>query len=241
MKLPDNIFGIEKEGAYKRALDRLEKPETIVPPASRVPTSLDGVNLADYILVPQHSLYVAKQRSHFDTTWYQAHQALQKEGARMLTIREFVDILQLLQSGKVVDGLEKNLAKTEIDTMYDGITKKVDPWRAEWLDADFKVVRDVLHINYGHKSVNGKLEPTRSEQLEQCVMEEGYVDLFSANRQGLPTKKTRNQDFYYWKPLDDNNSVAGFEAGSDRAILSCGRDPQDSVAVLGVRAARVKK
>ncbi|MBI2672996.1 hypothetical protein HYX19_01940, partial [Candidatus Woesearchaeota archaeon] len=111
-------------------------------------------NLEDYIFMPQHGLYVAKERSHFNENWYDAHKALHQERARMLTLREFADFLILLRNGN-----------DEFQKIYKDITEVRKPWRAEWLDADFKVVINTLHINYNHRIVNGNLQPQNSEPL----------------------------------------------------------------------------
>ena len=109
----------------------------------------------------------------------------------MLSIRQYIDFLQLLKSGNVYDGRGAKLANGRVNEILDEILTKRDPWRAEWLDAYFKDVNGALHINYEHRNVNGQLKPQRNEPLENCVMEDAYVNLFSANRQGLPTVKRR--------------------------------------------------
>lgn len=161
----------------------------------------------------------------------------------MLTIRELVDFLALLKSGNVMDGLEQGLPENEVSTIYSSITEKKDPARTEWLDAHFKVVNDILHINYYHQSVNGQLHPQKSEPLEKCLMSEDlnvdslgiYVDLFSTNSQGLPTQKSRRQDFFYFPPTDD--FTPWFGAFSKDAILYCGvLIPTDSNTTISVRA-----
>jgi len=241
MKLPDTYFGKRIEGSYDRYLEESEKEPAKPPRTQNTSTSTDGVNLADYVYLPSHSLYVAKERTHQDKTWYDTHEALHQEGARMLTIKEFVDFLALLRTGNSLDGLEQRLPEDEVERIYKEITEVREPWRSEWLDADFKVVNDRLNINYNHRTVNGNLKPQNSEPLDDCVRENSYVDLIgSANGQGLPTSKSDKQEFYYWRPLEDNNSVAGFFAGSDRTCLGCDWDPQGSNSTLGVRVAREK-
>ncbi len=239
MKLQNKIFGIDTREAYNKVMAEPDVPEDRKPEKNRKKTTpVNGVNLADYVFVPEHNLYVAKKRTHQGSNWYEAHQSLHQENARMMIIREFVDFLALLKTGNALDGLEQRLSEDEVKGIYKDITEKKDPYRAEWLDADFKVVDGRLHINYNHRNVNEKLQPQNSEPLEGCVMENSYVDLIgSANTQGLPTRGSNNQEFYYWKPLEDNNSVAWFLAGSGRVCLGCGWDPGGSVASLGVRAA----
>lgn len=244
MKLPDKIFGVDTGEAYRKFLEGTLKPKKESSLRNPLPSQND-VDLSKYVLMPQHGLYVAKHLSHHGKNWYDAHISLQQDGARMLTIREYIDFLTLLKSDRIIvdlfNGLEQRITAEERERIYKNITEKKDPWRSEWLDADFKVVNETLHINYGHHMVNGSLQPTASEPLEKCLMEDGYIDLFSANRHGLPTRKNKKQEFYYFKPLTDNNSVAGFGANSDWAYLNCYGNPQVSNPALGVRAARAKK
>ena len=239
MKLPNKVFGIETKEAYARYLEESKKPETKKPKIPKSSTSTNGVDLANFVYVPEHNLYVAKERTHQGSNWYEIHQSLHQENARMITIREFVDFLALLKTGNALDGLEQRLPEDEVERIYKDIAEKKDPYRAEWLDADFKVVDGRLHINYNHRTVNGNLQPQNSEPLENCVMENSYIDLIgSANKQGMPTRGSNNQEFYYWKPLEDNNSVARFNAGSNGADVLCSRSPGNSSSALGVRVAR---
>ena len=118
-------------------------------------------------------------------------------------------------------------------TILEEISKVRSPYRGEWLDADFKVKNNELYINSGHTLKNGHLEPLYSEKLEPCLMENDNVALSSFNKQGLPTQS--GSDFYYWKPVPDNTSVARFGVNSVRAGLDCNGHPQNSDGSLGVR------
>ncbi|MBI2673585.1 hypothetical protein HYX19_04950 [Candidatus Woesearchaeota archaeon] len=187
-----------------------------------------GRDYGNYVFMPQHGLYVAKERSHFNKDWYESHNALHSEGARMLTLREFADFLILLRNGD-----------DEFQKTYKDITEEGNQGRAEWLDADFKVINGVLHINYNHRAVNGELKPQNSEPLESCLMEDCNVNLTNFNRQGLPTKK--GVDFFYLFPRQDNNSVVRFGTNSVGAYLYCNVNPRDLDASIGVRAAKLKE
>ena len=245
MKLPTNFMGISTEEAYKKYLEGLRKPKK---PRTRNPatTTIQGVNLTDYVFMPEHNLYIAKNRSHQNNNWYDSHKAAHQEGARMLTIREFVDFLNLLRSGNVPDGQNNRLQEREIEGIYKNIVEVRNPYRAEWLDADFKVKDGVLHTNYNHRTIDDELKPQNSELLEDCLMETKTpgIDLEywlrNSTRQGLPPRNNPDGSLYYWEPLDDNNSVAGFLAYSVRAYLGCDWGPSDSDAELGVRFAREK-
>ena len=184
--------------------------------------------LSDYIYVPSINLYVAKQRTLHGETWPDTHEKLQSQGSRMLIIPEFITFVKYLKQGYP--------DRTEAESILDDILTARNPYRAEWLDADFKVVNEIPRINYNHKIVNGILQPQNSEPLESCLMKDCKVDLASFNRQGLPTKK--GNDLNYWFPRLDNNSVARFVANSGRAGLDCYGDPQNSDSALGVRRAK---
>jgi len=94
----------------------------------------------------------------------------------------------------------------ELRRIYNEIAEVRDPWRAEWLDADFKVINEILHINYNHRTVNAELKPQNSEPLENCLMENKTpgIDLEAwlknANRQGLPPTNIKKGSLYYWHP-----------------------------------------
>ena len=201
-------------------------------------------------------LLVAMERTNLGSNWNQSHEALHQEDSFMLSIRQYIDFLQLLKSENVYDGKGAKLTKGRVNKILDEILTKRGPWRAEWLDAYFKNVNGVLHINYEHRNVNGQLKPQRNEPLEDCVMKDAYVNLFSANRQGLPTVnnayvnllsanrqglptvKSRAQEIYYWHPV--NGSLAWFRADSRWVALVAVRVPTDSSPSLGVRAAKIK-
>lgn len=224
MKLK-TFMGENVEGAYKRYLERQSAEQAVKKPENK--NIIQGIDRGNYIFMPQHDLYISKERSHLKENWFEAHKLLQKENARMLTLREFVDFLTLLKNGNA-----------EFKNIYNDITEVGDPYRAEWIDADFKVVNNQLVMHYNHRLFGNELKPQNSEQLEKCLMEDCTVDIVSFNKQGLPTKK--GNDFSYWYPRSDNNSVAGFVADSVGAGLDCDRDPRNSGAELGVRAARAK-
>lgn len=159
-----------------------------------------------------------------------------------LNPRQFVDFLQLLKSGNACDGLGAKLDNGRVNAVLDEILTKREPWRGEWLDIYFTTMGNKLYATYGHNSiVNGQLEPQHTEPLENCLMETGYVDLLSANRQGIPTRRSIEQEIYYLPPW--TGKAAWFTAVYDRADLSFLVGPEIGGALqhLGVRPAREKK
>ena len=188
-------------------------------------------NDQDFIQIPSINLQVAKQRSHLSKNWFESHEALQKNGERMLTIPEFIEVLKY--------------TKQNNQDIYNEITQIKSPWRAEWLDADFKRKDGKLYINSNHVYQDGNLSPRSSQILQKNTITEdrtpgisldSWID--SPTKQGLPSKKTESGKLHYGAPMKDNNSVARFGAGDDGACLYCGRDPSGRGSLLGVRAAK---
>jgi len=176
-------------------------------------------------------LQVAKERTHLGKNWFESHRLLQENGKRMPTLPEFVEILKY--------------TKNNNQDIYDGITKVESPWRAEWIDADFKQKDGNLCINSKHIYQGENLVHQESKHLQKNTLMEDRdpgisLDSWinSPTKQGLPSKKTGSGNLYYWAPMSDNNSVAWFCAGSGRAGLYCDGDPSGSDSNLGVRAVR---
>lgn len=204
----------------------------------------------------------AKEQSGYDyignINWFNALKLNLSLGNITLNPREFLDFKELLEAGiggkPVFDGKKNRVNSSKLSEVYNEIFEVRDPWRSEWLDADFKVA-DVsmigkianfvgdkvgqLYVNYDHRLIKGELKPQKVELLEACVMEDTWIDPTSFNRQGLPTRKLDAHKLYYWYPRRDNNSVAWFGANSDGAVLDCLRGPSYTGGALGVRAARV--
>mgnify|MGYP001596017016 CR=1 FL=1 len=182
--------------------------------------------------------------------WEQALKLNIGLGGRTLSPRQFADFLLLLKSGNAVDGTGRKIESEKLEQILDEITTVRDPYRAEWLDANFKYVDNLGKIVSSNDSNgklwiysdhlidrDGKFYSTSMSLLEQCLMTKGgKINLSTMNDQGMPTQE--GNDFQYWCPDKDNKSVAGFAAGSDGAGLSCGRVPASVDSSLGVRHVR---
>ncbi|MFH1503417.1 MAG: hypothetical protein ABIE36_02055 [Candidatus Diapherotrites archaeon] len=186
-----------------------------------------------FLHVPELNLYFAGERTLQGKNWYETHKELQSNGQRMPTIPEFIEFLKY--------------AKVNSPELYKEITEVRSPWRANWLDADFKVKGKDLYINYNHVlNANGSLVPKNSEVLDKNTLMkdktpgislDDYI-LENHTSQGLPNKKVKSGDLYYWNPRSDNNSVAGFLAYSDGAVLCYDGGPSARVSGLGVFAVK---
>ena len=78
-----------------------------------------------FIYVPSINLYVAKERTHLNKNWKDCWTELKNQNYQMLKINEFREFLKY--------------TKENHKDIYDEITEVRNPWRAEWLDANFKV------------------------------------------------------------------------------------------------------
>lgn len=186
----------------------------------------------NFIYVPSLKLYVAKERSHLGKDWLDSHKKLQGNGERMLTIPEFVEVLKY--------------TRENAQDIYNEITQVRNPWRAEWLDADFKMKDEKLYLNSKHVyDKQGNLNPQSSQLLQKNILRKNKTPginlenwISNPTKQGLPRKDAENGNLYYWAPMEDNNSVAGFNADSGRSILNCNANPSNRCPYLGVRAVR---
>lgn len=220
------------------------------------PYEVNGDEIQKYIILEGKShgsysypdLLVSIERSHIGVNWFNAHKALHEESSTMLTLRQYVDFLYLLQSGKAFygNGMRIDYGKL-IEIAYNilGIDKL---WRSEWLDAffNFEKVDNSLHINYNHMFIHGQLQAQNSEKLEDYLDRDERPGinldewLTKATVQGLPPKGIDKGNLYYWTPTIYNNSVAMFYTGPRGPNLSCDAVPSDSDLLPGIRAAKIK-
>lgn len=211
------------------------------------PAPVQEQNPEYYIILPRKDspdILVSETRTDQGLDWYKTHEVLNKEGYFMPTPRQFFDFLDLLRSSKrLYDGTGKKLSTVESDEskaiILDDILTQRERWRAEHLDAYFFVYDETMFVAYNHRTIHGKLRAIRTEPLEECVMQNCYVNLTGINKQGLPTRKSNTQthrqgkNIYFFPPY--NNSVAGFRADSIKVDFYCNWNPLDSVGGLKVR------
>ena len=167
--------------------------------------------------------------------WKQALSLNLDLGGLTLNPRQFADFLLLLKSGNAVDGTGRRVERGKLDEILDEIITVRDPYRAEWLDADFRYQNKKLLFYSEHiLDANRNFEASYKRELESCLMVKGSrINLGTMNNQGMPVEE--GNDFHYWCPDKDNKSVAWFGADSDRAGLSCCGSPTFTVPSLGVR------
>ena len=183
----------------------------------------------DFIQIPS-GLWVTKQRTLLNSNWNQCQEQLHSENSKMLTIPEFREFL--------------NYTKINIPEIYSEITEVRNPWRAEWLDADFKFENNELFV-YSSVFENNKIVNKKEKLVENTLMKDKTPGisldswLKDSTKQGLPKKDVNSGSLYYWHPMKDNNSVARIDANNGRANLNCNRDSSDRDSNLGVRAVKL--
>ena len=179
--------------------------------------------------------------------WKQALMLNLTLNGETLSPRQFIDFLKLLESGKAFDGEGNKIRESRLSQILEEIVAVRKPWRAEWLDADFKIFNaqgkiakeGELYLLTKHIIQGSELIPQYRANIEgKYLNSNSQIDKNSFNEYGLAVRA--GTDFYQWYPRTDNNSVAGFGAYSVRAVLNCDWGPDYSFASLGVRLARKK-
>jgi len=166
---------------------------------------------SDFIYIPSIKLYVAKERTLLGKDFHECQELLHNNNERMPTPFEFIEFLKY--------------TKENNSDIYNEITQVRSPWRAEWLDADFKTKGKDLYVNYHVFDSSGKIIQ-KSKLLDKNTLMKDKTPgisldylLNNPTSQGFPSKNAQSGDLYYWYPRSDNDSVARFIANSDRAIL----------------------
>ncbi len=197
-------------------------------------------DLADYIILPGRShegysypdLYVAKTYAVDNLDWCGWHHRLQESGFQMLTIRQFVDFTNLLNSGNAFDGRKKRVPPSELKQLFGKlISSEGDSnYTMEYFDALFTLKSDkksgqrLVYINTNHKSQEGKFLPQDSDSI-QCS------DCLRIDNHGICTAH-QAEDFIKFKisrehGVDyDHNGIISFDDWMQRATAE-GLPPVD--------------
>ena len=225
-KLPTSWRGRDAKKDYEDVMNRKNEPAPIIP------VQTNKLDTNDFIYVPSIKLYVAKERTHLGKNWKDCWTELQSQNYKMPKINEFREFLKYLIS-------EPN--NQEYQNIFKEITEVRNPWRSEWLDANFKVEnkglfkKSELYILTENESKKEKLEDCLMSDKNPGIELNDWINGKNINSQGLPNKNISSGSLYYWYPRSDNNSVAWFGAYVSRADLDCDRSPSDADSDLGVR------
>jgi hypothetical protein len=209
--------------------------ETLKTLNPEVYTRRDGLEVShiytrdnNYIEVPELNLAIAKQRTYQGKNWHEAHEALGKEGSRMLTLPEFVGFLNYLRLDQDNQGFQD---------VFSEIVGVRSPWRAEWIDAFFEQDETGFYILTQNKSQKQRLNGGLRENRFPGISLEAWLK--NPTKQGLPRANVAEGDLYYGSPA--NGSVARFFVDSVRADLYADRNSSNRGVGLGVRAAKQLK
>lgn len=171
-------------------------------------------------------------------------------GGKTLNLREFTGFGNLLYQGmngrvNVYTSSGNKVNKKTLQDYFEDIFKVRSPWRSEWLDTDFKQENGKLYIKTKHIYQGDNLTPQSSKILDTNTLMESRTPgisldswLEAPTKQGLPLKKTKSGNLYYWVPMSDDNSVVRFNANSVSTNLNCNWAPSTRNLVLAVRAAK---
>lgn len=195
---------------------------------------------SDYIQIPNQNYVIAIGEADFGLDYENTHKQVLKKGLYVPQINQFMSfhnhIIDCYKNKKEIFDAEGNsISKKTKDDLYKRLTSNC--WA--WLNGKLSI-SDKNSIEYiiGLDSQDNFL--TRKEDLEDCLMEDCYVDFTKLNSQGLPTIKytrqgyIRGDNIYLWFPR--NGAVASFFADSGRADLFCDRYPSYTDSSLGVFA-----
>ena len=226
-----------------------QKPKPQETPEIITPADIDT---SKYIIHPTADLLVPLQQSHNGMNYENTMREVYGQGERVMTPKQFIDYFMAVKQaseGKQTLSYADNsqLTQPESKEIWNFLSStnrtKGDLWM--WLNGMFKQ-QGTLRKKWTLEKVtgikNGNLITT-SEPLENCLMQDTYVNL-KFNNQGLPTEKSQTDEYKqgtnlkYWYPR--NGGVAWFGADSDGAGLGCIREPDyhdDSLGVFSCREA----
>lgn len=240
IKLPKTWMG--KDG--KEEYERIVNSKDIEKPIKQVSFN-ENIIKSDYIQIPNQNFAIAIAETDFNLNYVEANKSVLNRGLFVPCADEFMifhnHILDCYKNKKpIFDAAGNPAPESTKKDLYSQLTSKC--WI--WLNGQFHLSGNKRTIEkiIGLDANNNLL--TKEEPLEECLMEDCYIDFRGLNRQGLALNNSRylgqkyvkggNIFFYYPR----NNSVAGFGADSGRAGLYCSGDPSYGSSGLGVRAVR---
>ena len=248
IKIPKTtIFGKPVKGAIERALGRQKKQEK-QPQSVPLPSNLVA---SDYLQIPGTNTIISKFElpDYNNLNWKDTHFKLYEKGLYMPTpaifMPHFLNVIDAYKNKtRLFDAAGNSLSDSEREDIFRHLTTnhiaayqggQTGAWA--WLDALFEEQGEAMKMNTNHRVVNGELKPQKTQDLEDYIKKECYIEL-EFNSQGFPTRESSSQNYvqgqniYFWHPK--NGSVARFNAGSDWAYLYCSGGPGDVGSSLGV-------
>ncbi|MBS3146086.1 hypothetical protein J4471_00120 [Candidatus Woesearchaeota archaeon] len=166
---------------------------------NKLDTSIPSDKLKNYIILEGklHGTYsypdilVPLSRTHYGNPFYQIHTMLQKEQSFLLTMRQYVDFLKILESRSVFYGDGSKVEYSTIEKLLVDIKEPKHVPRGEWLDAVLSRKKNEDYIIF-HQFENKKLVEKTVElefkTLKDCHNKRiSYQEwIIKSNDQGLP-------------------------------------------------------
>jgi len=215
-------------------------------------------NLEDYVILPGRDygrytypdLLVAQFSSKLSETFDECEEALWEKNSFNLTIRQYVDFLNLLIEREVYDGAGNKLDKMKVKAIAKDIFKKTRYPNPVCLDARFTkkgIFNKKWNITYNKIKDSGKLTAV-TETIEESIdldnKDTEMLDLnfwiANATYQGLPPKTSEKGDeLILFNPLE--KSVAYFSSTERNSYLILNARPDFPCSDLRVRAAKIRE
>ena len=242
LKIPSSIGGIDGKTAYEKIMNEKE------PEANKNinPVFFSGNFVkSDYVQIPGQNFVIAIAETDFGLNYENANKAVLKRGLYVPYPKEFMTFHNhLINSYKdkkpIFDAGGNSLPDKVKEELYTQLTSNC--WT--WLNGKFNISGKKNSVDYvvGLDSNDNLL--TKTENLEDCLMEDRYIDFTKLTKDGLASinSKASNQNYvkggnvYFWFPR--NECVAGFGAGGSEAFLNCPRGPSYRLDSLGVRTVK---
>lgn len=196
----------------------------------------EAKNTKGYKYIPSIRLFVSDY-SKPRGSWFEAHESLQKEDARMLTLSEHLKFLyQVL--------MNKN--NPEYRVLFNDLFEPKDTQEqttAEHIDAMFTFKDGLWQIHQNHKIVSGKIVSYEAKGIPKYLPRNAFVDIEDLIKKQLPTEHSSHSKSYiagvtasYSPPK--NGAVARWIVTDRLARLACEGNPNNSDSRFLVREAR---
>ena len=242
LNIPSGIAGIDGKTAYEKIMNEKE------PEANKNinPVFFSGNFVkSDYVQIPGQNFVIAIAETDFGLNYENANKAVLKRGLYVPYPKEFMAFYNhLINSYKdkkpIFDAGGNSLPDKVKEELYTQLTSNC--WT--WLNGKFNISGKKNSVDYvvGLDSNDNLL--TKTENLEDCLMEDRYIDFTKLTKDGLASinskasnqKYVKGENIYFWFPR--NERVARFYSGDSGAALNCDGDPSGRVDNRGVRAVR---
>jgi len=249
LKIPSSIGGKDSKKAYEKIVNAIPEQEiTKLDSSTNIePTSFNlDIVKSDYIQIPSQNFVVAIAETNKNLNYEQAHKTTIKQGLMIPTSTQFMTFHNYIIGAEknnliIFDASGNPINNKSRKELYNQLTS--DCWT--WLNEKFNISSNKNSIEY-ITGLNSKDELIiQTEDLENCLMENCYIDFSKLTKQGLANinaihskqEFSKSENIYFGHPR--NGRVGGFVADSVSAYLICDRSPSNEYGNLGVRAVKL--